>query len=103
MLTGNGENNGLFWRKKKAIESFYLSLDVDLTKIDTKSCFLKTIFCFLWKSQRQRLNTHIVRDLGSRILLLVKFNRLVCEFCCIFAVGSVLKKIYGKKWFFIQV
>jgi hypothetical protein len=44
MLTGNGENNGLFWRKNGAIETLLFEFDVDLTKIDTKSCFLKTIF-----------------------------------------------------------
>jgi hypothetical protein len=47
MLTG-GENNGLFFEKKmERSRRFYLSLDVDLTKIDTKSCFLKTIFSVL--------------------------------------------------------
>jgi hypothetical protein len=82
MLTGNGENNGLFWRKNGAIETLLFEFDVDLTKIDTKSCFWRqfSLFLILWKSQRQRLNTHIVRDLGSRILLLVKFNRLVFSF-----------------------
>jgi hypothetical protein len=45
-LTGNGENNGLFL-KKMEIETLLFEFDVDLTKIDTKSCFLKTIFSVL--------------------------------------------------------
>jgi hypothetical protein len=39
MLTGNGENNGLFFEKMERSRRFYLSLDVDLTKIDTKPVF----------------------------------------------------------------
>lgn len=45
MLVGNGENSTLFsdenWTKSR---QFYLSLDLDLTKIETKSHFLKTFF-----------------------------------------------------------
>lgn len=45
MLTGNGENNALFPTiKTERRRRFYLSLDADLTKIETKSRFLKTIF-----------------------------------------------------------
>ncbi|WP_091084327.1 DUF2279 domain-containing protein [Flavobacterium gillisiae] len=48
MITGNGENNALFpTLKTERIRRFYLSLDVDLTKIQTKSHFLKTIFSVL--------------------------------------------------------
>jgi hypothetical protein len=48
MITGNRENNGLFLTPKtERSRRFYLSLDVDLTKIDTKSHFLKTIFSVL--------------------------------------------------------
>jgi hypothetical protein len=45
MSTGNVEDNGLFFTEKtERSRRFYLSLDIDLTKIETKSCFLKTIF-----------------------------------------------------------
>jgi hypothetical protein len=45
MITGNGENSELFMTpKSERSRQFYLSLDVDLAKIDTKSHFLKTIF-----------------------------------------------------------
>ena len=48
MITGNSENSGLFPTiKTERIRRFYLSLDVDLTKIETKSHFLKTIFSVL--------------------------------------------------------
>ena len=48
MITGNGENNELFMASKtERLRRFYLSLDVDLTKIETKSHFLKTIFSVL--------------------------------------------------------
>ncbi|WP_194431849.1 DUF2279 domain-containing protein [Flavobacterium pokkalii] len=45
MLTGKGENSP-FLTEENLVKSrqFYLSLDVDLTKIDTKSHFLKTFF-----------------------------------------------------------
>ena len=45
MLTGKGENSP-FLTEENFVKSrqFYLSLDVDLTKIDTKSHFLKTFF-----------------------------------------------------------
>jgi hypothetical protein len=46
MLTGV-KITGCFLKKNGASRRFYLSLDVDLTKIDTKSCFLKTIFSVL--------------------------------------------------------
>ncbi|TDE06815.1 DUF2279 domain-containing protein [Flavobacterium hiemivividum] len=48
MITGNEKNKELFLTPKSEISrQFYLSLDVDLTKIDTKSHFLKTIFSVL--------------------------------------------------------
>ena len=40
MITGNEDNNSL---ESKRFRQFYLSLDVDLTKIKTKSHFVKTI------------------------------------------------------------
>ena len=48
MITGMGENNSLILTPKpERGRQFYLSLDVDLTKIETKSHFLKTIFSVL--------------------------------------------------------
>ena len=48
MISGNSENNIQFPIPKTEISrQFYVSLDVDLTKIDTKSHFLKTIFSVL--------------------------------------------------------
>lgn len=48
MISGNSENNTQFPIPKTEISrQFYVSLDVDLTKIDTKSHFLKTIFSVL--------------------------------------------------------
>jgi hypothetical protein len=48
MISGNYDNNSLILVPKSEIyRQFYLSLDVDLTKIGTKSHFLKTIFSLL--------------------------------------------------------
>jgi uncharacterized protein YfiM (DUF2279 family) len=45
MLTGNGINSSLIpTQKNERYRQFYLSFDVDLTKIETKSHFLKTVF-----------------------------------------------------------
>jgi uncharacterized protein YfiM (DUF2279 family) len=45
MLTGNAENNAInFSFETKRTRQFYLSLDADLTKINTKSHFLRTFF-----------------------------------------------------------
>lgn len=45
MITGNGEQNALISSPKtEKYRQFYLSFDADLTKIETKSHFLKTIF-----------------------------------------------------------
>ena len=45
MITGRSETNDLFlYPENKRTRQFYLSLDADLTKIDTKSHFLKSIF-----------------------------------------------------------
>lgn len=44
MITGNaGLTNTVFLPESKRYRQFYLSLDVDLTKIETKSHFVKTI------------------------------------------------------------
>lgn len=48
MISGNYDNNSPnLGPKPEIFRQFYLSLDVDLTKIDTKSHFLKTIFSVL--------------------------------------------------------
>ena len=48
MISGNNENNTQFPLPKTEIaRQFYVSLDVDLTKIQTKSHFLKTFFSVL--------------------------------------------------------
>ena len=48
MITGNMENSTpILTPKTERWRQFYLSLDVDLTKIETKSHFLKTIFSVL--------------------------------------------------------
>lgn len=45
MITGSDELvNSVFFSEKERTRQFYLSLDVDLTKINTKSHFLKTLF-----------------------------------------------------------
>lgn len=45
MITGNPELvNTVFFSEKERTRQFYLSLDADLTKINTKSHLLKTIF-----------------------------------------------------------
>jgi Predicted periplasmic lipoprotein (DUF2279) len=45
MITGDdGITNTVFFPEKERTRQFYLSLDADLTKIKTKSHFLKTIF-----------------------------------------------------------
>lgn len=48
MITGNDEFvNTVFLPESKRYRQFYLSLDVDLTKIETKSHFVKTILTVL--------------------------------------------------------
>ncbi|WP_052257171.1 DUF2279 domain-containing protein [Flavobacterium sp. AED] len=48
MITGNRENNMLFLTQNpQRFRQFYVSFDVDLTKINTKSHFLKTLFSVL--------------------------------------------------------
>ena len=45
MLSGNNENSLIITNDNPSVSrQFYLSLDLDLTKIETKSHFLKTIF-----------------------------------------------------------
>jgi hypothetical protein len=48
MITGNRENKMFFLTQNpQRFRQFYLSFDVDLTKINTKSHFLKTLFSVL--------------------------------------------------------
>ena len=48
MITGNKQNETSFLTQNpQRFRQFYLSLDVDLTKINTKSHFLKTLFSVL--------------------------------------------------------
>jgi len=48
MISGNNENNALILAvNSEKTRQFYLSLDLDLSKINTKSHFLKTIFSVL--------------------------------------------------------
>lgn len=48
MISGNNENNALILAvNSEKMRQFYFSLDVDLSKINTKSHFLKTIFSVL--------------------------------------------------------
>lgn len=47
MLTGNGESVDNMFTNQKQIRQYYLSFDVDLTKIKTNSHVLKTIFSVL--------------------------------------------------------
>jgi hypothetical protein len=48
MISGNrNDNNLIMTPKTERFRQFYLSLDVDLTKIKTKSHFLKTLFSVL--------------------------------------------------------
>nr|WP_234423204.1 DUF2279 domain-containing protein [Flavobacterium sp. RSP49] len=47
MLTGNRGNNAFSTTNPQRFRQFYLSIDVDLTKIKTRSHFLKTVFSVL--------------------------------------------------------
>lgn len=44
MLTGNNEPDSILFPNQNRIRQYYLSLDVDLTRIQTNSRFLKTVF-----------------------------------------------------------
>ena len=46
MLTGR-PNNSIFFTNQDRYRQFYLSLDLDLTRINTKSSFLRTVFSIL--------------------------------------------------------
>jgi hypothetical protein len=46
MLSGNSENTTIMTTTNSKTRQFYLSLDVDLTKIETKSHFKDIFLCF---------------------------------------------------------
>jgi hypothetical protein len=46
MLTGNGENNGLFWRKKWSDRDAFIWVWTLTWRKSTQNPVLKTIFCF---------------------------------------------------------
>jgi len=71
MITGRSETNALFlYPETQRSRQFYLSLDADLTKIDTKSHFLKTFFS-IFNSIKIPAPTFEINGLGG-----VKFHYL---------------------------
>jgi hypothetical protein len=44
MITGNSVDSTILYPEVERYRQFYISLDIDLTKIETKSHVLKTIF-----------------------------------------------------------
>jgi uncharacterized protein YfiM (DUF2279 family) len=71
MITGKSETNDVFlYPETKRTRQFYLTLDADLTKIDTKSHFLKSIF-LIFNSIKIPAPTIEINSLGG-----VKFHYL---------------------------
>ena len=71
MITGKSETSDVFlYPETKRTRQFYLSLDVDLTKINTKSHFLKTFFS-IFNSIKIPAPTFEINGLGD-----VKFHYL---------------------------
>jgi len=71
MITGKSETNDVFlYLETKRTRQFYLTLDADLTKIDTKSHFLKSIF-LIFNSIKIPAPTIEINSLGG-----VKFHHL---------------------------
>jgi uncharacterized protein YfiM (DUF2279 family) len=65
MVTGKSETNDVFlYPETKRIRQFYLTLDADLTKINTKSHFLKTIF-LIFNSIKIPAPTIEINSLGA--------------------------------------
>lgn len=65
MITANDELvNTIFLPEKERTRQFYLSLDVDLTKINTNSHFLKTLFS-VFNSVKIPAPTIEFRELGG--------------------------------------
>lgn len=70
MINGKRENDNLFLTPKtERFRQFYLSLDVDLTKIETRSHFLKTLFSVL--------NT---LKIPAPTIEIQRFDRIKCRF-----------------------
>jgi uncharacterized protein YfiM (DUF2279 family) len=73
MITGNDEFvNNIFLPESKRFRQFYLSLDVDLTKIETKSHFVKTILTN-FNSIKIPAPTFEIRGSGGSKLHLIYF------------------------------
>jgi uncharacterized protein YfiM (DUF2279 family) len=73
MVTGNEELvNTVFLPESKRVRQFYLSLDVDLTKIETKSHFVKTILT-IFNTIKIPAPTFEIRGCGSSKLHLIYF------------------------------
>jgi len=71
MITGRSEiNDSFLYPETQRVRQFYLSLDADLTKIHTKSHFLKTFF-FIFNSIKIPAPTFEINGLGR-----VKFHYL---------------------------
>lgn len=71
MITGRSESNDTFlYPERQRTRQFYLSLDADLTKINTKSHFLKTFFS-IFNSIKIPAPTFEINGLG-----VVKFHYL---------------------------
>ncbi len=71
MITGKSETNDVFmYPETKRTRQFYLTLDADLTKIDTKSHFLKSIF-LIFNSIKIPAPTIEINSLGG-----IKFHHL---------------------------
>jgi hypothetical protein len=65
MITGRSETNDGFWSPEiQRTRQFYLSLDADLTKIETKSHFLKTFFS-IFNSIKIPAPTFEINGLGN--------------------------------------
>jgi uncharacterized protein YfiM (DUF2279 family) len=71
MITGRSQSNDFFlYPETKKTRQFYLSLDADLTKIQTKSHFLKTFFS-IFNSIKIPAPTFEINSLGA-----IKFHYL---------------------------
>jgi uncharacterized protein YfiM (DUF2279 family) len=71
MITGKSETNDVFlYSETKRTRQFYFTLDADLTKIETKSHFLKSIF-LIFNSIKIPAPTIEINSLGG-----VKFHHL---------------------------
>ncbi|MBP6556738.1 MAG: DUF2279 domain-containing protein, partial [Flavobacterium sp.] len=73
MITSNNEFvNTIFLPESKRFRQFYLSLDVDLTKIETKSHFVKTILT-IFNSIKIPAPTFEIKGCGGSKMHLIYF------------------------------